>query len=703
MRDTNGGCMMFRERSRAAWCAALALTIGLLAGSVMAQGDALAPEARHEASAQVIGELLSHYHFRRQALDDDLSVGAFETYFESLDPQRYFFLRDDLDRFAPFRTRLDDQLRAGRLDTAWEIFEVYRKRVSEASETALDLLDADLAFDVDESYRIDRSEAAWPRNEQARDELWRQRVKNDILSLRLANVDDEEIDNTLEQRYSQLHRNLEQYNADDVFEIYMNAWTGLFDPHTSYLSPRTRENFDINMSLSLQGIGALLRTDGNFTEIADLIQGGPAANSGELDVGDRIVGVGQNGDPYVSVVGWRLPDVVDLIRGPKDSVVRLQVLPAAASGDGDRRTVSLTRNEIVLTDRAARSKMLEPNDDSRRVGVIELSSFYHDFNGDDGDADRPRSTTDDVRELLGDMLAEGMESLVIDLRGNAGGSLLEATRLTGLFLDAGPVVQIRYSDGEESVLRDEDQGRIVYDGPLVVLVDGFSASASEIFAAAIQDYGRGAIVGSQTFGKGTVQDLVDLNRYRVAADGRAGSLKFTRAKYYRVTGGSTQMRGVEPDLGLDSLLNGARRVNERTEPNALPWDEIETVAFHRNNLVGRLLPELRTLHAARLRDDPALQALRDEVSHNRAARERDTVSLHEENRRAEQQARERVRLDAVNRRLSAIGERPVDDVSDLDEQAVTDLVLREVGRVALDLADLLARDHPDTRSATAER
>lgn len=703
MRETNRGKVMFRQTRRSAWCATLALAVGLLGGSVMAKTGDLEPEARHEASAQIIGELLSHYHFRRQSLDDELSSEAFETYFKSLDPQRFFFLQEDLERFSTYRTRLDDQLRAGRLDAPWEIFELYRQRVEEASATALELLDTDLSFDVEEAYRLDRSEAEWPRDADARDELWRQRVKNDILSLRLSELDGDDIEETLEQRYAQLHRNLEQYSADDVFEIYMNAWTGLFDPHTSYLSPRTRENFDINMSLSLQGIGALLRTDGNYTEVADLIQGGPAASSGQLDVGDRIVGVGQDDAPYVSVVGWRLPDVVDLIRGPKDSVVRLQVLPAAASSDAERRSISLTRNEIVLTDRAARSSIQSPDDDERRVGVIELSSFYHDFNGDESGDDEPRSTTADVRELLTDMLDDDIQGLVIDLRGNAGGSLLEATRLTSLFVDAGPIVQIRYSDGEESVLRDEDRLGVVYEGPLVVLVDGYSASASEIFAAAIQDYGRGVIIGGQTFGKGTVQDLVDLNRYRVAAEGRAGSLKFTRAKYYRVTGGSTQMRGVEPDLGLEPLLGSARRVNERSEPNALPWDEIETVAFTGNNAVGRLIPELRARHEARMRDDPALQALRDEVAQSRAARERETVSLHEENRRADQRARENARLDSVNRRLDALGQPPVESLSDLDENDGADLVLRESGRIALDLAELLRGESHDTRSATAER
>lgn len=668
---------------------ALFLSLGLppVALAAEATADESGPQARHEASAQIIAELLSHYHYRSQPVDDQLSRAALSAYLDNLDPQRFFFLQSDVERLQPLRTRLDDQLKAGNLQAAWDIFELYRNRVAERAEYARGLLAGPLDFSDRETLNTDRSDAAWPEDLQALNDLWRRRVENDVLSLQLSGTPEEDIVETLSQRYAQLARNLEQYGPNDVFEIYMNSWTNLYDPHTSYLSPRTRENFDINMSLSLQGIGALLRSDGNYTEIVELIQGGPAARSGKLEVGDRIVGVAQADDPYVSVVGWRLPDVVDLIRGPKGSVVRLQVLSSTAA-EGERRDVAITRNEIELTERAASASVETPED--ARIGVIELGSFYHDFGEDSAGDGQPRSTTRDVRKLLHDLIDQGIEGLVIDLRGNAGGSLLEATRLTGLFVDAGPIVQVRYSDGEKSILRDEDNGRVVYDGPLTVLVDGFSASASEIFAAAIQDYGRGVIVGGQTFGKGTVQDLVDLNRYRVAGEGRAGSLKFTRAKYYRITGGSTQLRGVQPDISLAGLLSNSRSITERAEPHALPWDEIDSLPFRERGDVDSLIPELQRRHEQRRESNAALAALSREIDLRRAELERETVSLNREIRSAERERREQERLEAVNRKLDALGRKPVDDLADLEERELPDLVLRETARITLDLAHLLA-------------
>jgi carboxyl-terminal processing protease len=664
---------------------ALLLTLGSPLAGLAAQSEETGPQPRHEAAAQIIGELLSHYHYSNQPIDDGLSREALSAYLGNLDPQRLFFLQSDVERLEPLRTRLDDQLRAGDLQAAWDIFELYRTRVAERAEYARGLLDGELDFSDKETLDVDRSDAPWPQDPQALNDLWRRRVENDVLTLRLAGTDPQEIMKTLDQRYAQLSRNLEQYGPNDVFEIYMNSWTNLYDPHTSYLSPRTRENFDINMSLSLQGIGALLRSDGNYTEIAELIQGGPAAKSGELNVGDRIVGVAQEDAPFVSVVGWRLPDVVDLIRGPKGSVVRLQILPATAA-EGERHDVAITRNEIELTERAASSSIETVG--GRRIGVIELSSFYHEFSDDSGDRP-PRSTTRDVRELLAKLTDKGIDGLVIDLRGNAGGSLLEVVRLTGLFIDAGPVVQVRYSDGETSILRDEDNGRVAYDGPLTVLVDGYSASASEIFAAAIQDYGRGVIVGGQTFGKGTVQDLVDLNRYRVAGEGHAGSLKFTRAKYYRITGGSTQLRGVEPDISLDGLLGTARSVTERSEPHALPWDEIASLPFSERRDLDAVIPELIRRHETRRAESEALAALGRQVDLRRAEAQQQTVSLNEEIRRAERERREQAQLEAVNRRLNALDREPVDKLTQLDEEELPDLVLRETARITRDLAQLL--------------
>lgn len=667
-----------------------ALVAALAGASASATaGEIPAPEDRHRASAQIIVELLSNHHYRDRSLDNELSQAALDAYLDALDPERFYFRASDIADFERHRNKLDNQLREGRLDAAWSIFEVYRERVKERSEYAQELLASDFEIPEDAVYQLDREGVAWPASRPAMDKLWRKRIANDLLSLKLAGSGDDSTDTpteTLNQRYAQLARNVAQYEADDVFEIYMNAWSRLFDPHTSYLSPRTRENFDINMSLSLQGIGAMLTTQGQYTEVTELVAGGPADKDGELSVGDRIVAVGQEGEDMESVVGWRLGDVVQLIRGPKDSVVRLEILPA---NSGSRRIIDITRNEIVLDDRAAKSRVLtvDSGGTARRIGIIEVPSFYHDFSPEDGR--QGRSTTTDVAKLIEDMTAgDGIDGLVIDLRDNAGGSLQEATKLTGLFIKEGPVVQVRYSNGERNVLRDDDQGRLAYDGPLNVLVNGRSASASEIFAGAIQDYGRGLVLGQQTFGKGSVQDLVDLNRYQFAADGEAGSVKFTRAKYYRITGESTQKRGIKPDIAMDSLLRDPGEMTERAEDNALPWDEIEAVDFERLGHPARLAQVLSQRHRERIAEREGLQALQRERELMAEQREREVVSLDEAERRQRRREREAERLEATNERLRAAGREPVDSLDAIDQEDLPDLVAREAARITADFLTL---------------
>jgi len=680
---------------------ALICLLGLATAGAAGAQD-IAPKPRHSASARIVAELLSHYHYRDLAIDDALSREAFDAYFDALDPQRYYFLASDIQRFADQRTKLDDQLLAGKLQTPWEIFRLYRKRVEERADYAQNLLDGDLDVKDDESVAADRSNAPWPSDEAAMNDVWRKRIENDVLSLRLSGTSEQDIRKDLKQRYAQLARNLEQYNADDIFEIYMNAWAELYDPHTNYLSPRTRENFDINMSLSLQGIGALLKSEGEYTEVAELVPGGPAAKEGELQPGDRIVGVAQGDKDMVSVVGWRLPDVVELIRGPKASVVRLKV-QSGSSSTARRHVISITRNEIVLKDRAAQSRVVDLEEDGqeKHIGVIDLPSFYHDFKADDGGDKTAKSTTRDVARLLDKLKSKHVDGLVVDLRGNAGGSLLEATKLVGLFVKSGPVVQIRYSDGKRDVLDDDDGGRLEYKGPLTVLVDGFSASASEIFAAAIQDYHRGLIVGHQTYGKGSVQDLIDLNRYRLSSDHQAGSLKFTRAKYYRITGGSTQLRGVTPDISLGKLLPDPSDMTERSEPHALPWDEIRSVSFKTAGHPQRYLPTLIRRHKQRVASSGALQALEHELQVLQSERDQKTVSLNLAKRKAEQQRVEQARLNALNHRLKALGRHPVDNLDAVDRAKLPDLVLGEAAHITADLGALEHGKTLGTRTANA--
>ena len=676
--------------------AMLALVVALSAGQALAatpdaDAETLRPAPVHSGSGQVISELLTTYHYRDQALDDALSAATLDAYFDALDPQRLYFLRSDVEAFESYRGRIDDLLKGGDVDVAFQIFDIFRERVAERSRYALSLLEEEPDYATDRTFTVDRSEIPWAQTAAELDRLWQDRVLNDALTLHLAGEEWPAIRDTLEGRYQRLARNTEQYRAEDVFQLFMNALAGTFDPHTSYLSPRTSENFDINMRLSLEGIGALLRTQADHTEIVKLIPGGPAARSGELGPGDRIIGVAQDDETMVDVVGWRLSDVVDLIRGPKESVVRLRVLPSETGLSGPPKVVELVRNTIELEEQAAKSQVieLEQDGDTARVGVIEVPAFYVDFAAARAGKEDYRSSTRDVRRLIEELQASeaGIDALVIDLRSNAGGSLQEATKLTGLFLRDGPVVQVRRTNGEKEVLRDDDGSDLAYSGPLVVLVDRHSASASEIFAAAIQDYRRGIVVGNRTFGKGTVQTLIDLGRFGLGSGDRAGRLKLTIAKFYRVTGDSTQRLGVTPDIGLPSPV-AEDDVGEIAAPNALPWDSIEPVSFSGDLERDALRAELAKRHRDRMNRDPALVALQREYEFLRQQQARDEISLNAEQRRAERDRAQQVRLESLNIQLQAAGAETVDDIEAVPDDEVPDTLLHETALIAADLSRL---------------
>jgi len=684
--------------------AVLALTLALLAAPWSA-APALNPEARHGGAGQVIAELLSQYHFRDREIDDELSGEVYRAYFETLDPQRFYFLASDLEEFASYRSRLDDSLLQGEVDIAYRIFDRYQQRVAERTEHALAVLEDGLDFHSEATLELDRSDADWAESAEALDRLWEKRVINDALTQVLGGRELDEVRESLRGRYERLARNVEQYKSEDVFQTFMNAWAGRFDPHTSYMSPRSSENFDINMRLSLEGIGALLRAEGDFVEVVELIPGGPAARSGELDAGDRIIGVGQEGEPIQDVVGWRLADVVDLIRGPKASEVRLEVLPASGGADATPEEIRLTRNTVELEEQAAQSEVLtvEQGDRTRRIGVIEVPAFYADFEAANAGEEDYRSTTRDVRRLLATERMQDIDGLVIDLRGNAGGSLSEAVKLTGLFIDSGPVVQVHRSNGRREVLRDDAGESAVYGGPLGVLVNSRSASASEIFAAAMQDYGRGLVLGDRTFGKGTVQTLIGLDRFGIGKDDESGRLKLTIAKFYRINGDSTQRQGVAPDLALPSPYSDDS-VGERAADNALPWDSVRPTRYTPAGTLESLLAELRARHERRVQERPALRSVAAEAERQRAEREETEVSLNIERRREEIEAADAKRLAAVNLRLQAYGREPVSDLDELDERdedALPDVLLEEAARVVADLGQLSALDrqiaqHRDT-------
>jgi carboxyl-terminal processing protease len=651
----------------------------------------LFPSSVQTKSAVVINKVLERFHYRKVTLDNDFAQAVLASYLDALDPNRSFFLSRDVDRFKGGARRLEEGLRRGELDLAFDVFRVYRMRVDERVLYVDTLLNGSFDFDVDETYPIESPDAAWAKDSAELDEIWRKRIKNDFLSLRMAGKSDEEVRERLRERYQGLSRRTHQFDGDDVFQTFMNAFTQTLEPHTSYMSPSTSENFDISMKLSLEGIGAVLRGDNEYTVIQSTVPGGPARESGQIQSGDRIVGVAQGTDGAIEdVVGWRLQDVVDKIRGPKGSVVRLQLLSKSAAATGSAREVALVRNEIKLEDQAAKGFVLDDlaNAPGIRVGVIEIPAFYRDFQAE-GTGDRDfRSTTRDVRKLIDDLVMQGVEGIVIDVRGNGGGSLAEATSLTGLFIDKGPVVQVKDAFGKIEVEKDPEPG-VAYHGPLAVLVDRDSASASEIFAGAIQDYGRGLVIGEPTFGKGTVQTLIDLNRYVPGEQNNLGRLRLTMAEFFRISGGSTQLRGVEPDIRFptaDFMVD----YGERSLDNALPWTRIRAADYQK---VGSVAVELLALQSAeRVSRDPGFAMLIERSKFMRDIEEQTHVSLKEQARREEDERRGSVFKEQQNNYLRARGIAPVDED---DEQVDEDLLEAQsevIARIQVDEAARILAD-----------
>ncbi|WP_416274528.1 carboxy terminal-processing peptidase [Lamprobacter sp.] len=689
-----------------------AILIALLAFGAVAKTQEvglaeLFPDERQARTMVVINKVLERFHYRDFKLNGAFAAEVIDNYFTDLDPGRLFFLERDVERFGRSANRLDADLAKGKIDTAFDIFRVYRMRVDARIDYALSLLQQPFDFSRNETYLFKRDEADWATSEAALNELWRKRVKNDYLLLKLAEKTDEEIRQQLRERYTGITRRIHQFTPDDVYQAFVNAYTRTLEPHTSYMSPSTSENFDISMRLSLEGIGAVLRADNEYTVIQRTIPGGPARQSGQIQTGDRIIGVGQGLDgEMVDVVGWRLQDVVDKIRGPKGSVVRLQTLPKSELSGGRMREVSLVRNEIKLEDQAAQHFIIDglEHDSSLRIGVIEVPAFYRDFRAESAGQRNFRSTTRDVRALIKELEAEGVDALIIDLRGNGGGSLTEALELTGLFIEEGPVVQVKDSFGKVDVEVDPDPA-IFYTGPLAVLVDRNSASASEIFAGAIQDYGRGIIIGEATFGKGTVQTLIDLDRYVPGDDTQLGRLRLTMAEFYRISGGSTQLRGVEPDIRFELGLQGVDH-GERSLDNALPWSQIQPARFDAMTVPD--IDILKQRSARRVLKDDGFRMLFDQARILSEIEAQDEVSLSASQRRAESDRREQVLKGKKAAFLRARGIEPVDeDADEVDEDAlekqqeVIDRILtQEAARI---LADLIVLQGDDERLRAAMR
>lgn len=665
---------------------AVALSKANVAGAL----TPIRPSTDHIRLDQTIANLLSYYHYRQGQLDNRQSSAILDAYLDTLDPNRSYFLASDIKKFEQYRYRLDEYLQNGNLDPAYEIFNIYLRRLAERTARLQLQLKREINFNIDEKLAIDQEDTPWRRSKIELDEIWRKRLKNELLQLILAGKNYSEAKDTLNTRYEGRLRRTKQYNSEDVFQIYMNAVATSFDPHTTYFSPRASENFNIQMSLSLEGIGTVLRMEEEQISVVELVPGGPAALSGQLLPDDKIIGVGQGDDnDIVDVIGWRLDDVVELIRGPRGSVVRLQVLPGGNMAGS--KVVRLVRDKINLEKQAASSeiKTIQRGGELLRIGMITIPTFYSDFAAAQrGDANY-RSTTRDVRRILGELKTQNIDGLVIDLRQNGGGSLQEAIDLTGLFIPHGPVVQVRNARGSVEVEEDADRS-ISYSGPMVVLVDRFSASASEIFAGAMQDYGRAVILGNPTFGKGTVQTLVDLNRFLPSADSTLGQLKLTVAKFYRINGSSTQNRGVTPDILFPSIVD-SEEVGESAQDFALPWDEINPLRYVHNKSLDGLIPKLRQLHLQRSNKDPMFQAYLQDIRHTRETREQTEISLLRSKREAERNEADASERERRNRWRALQGLPPLSD--DAEENADSsaeqpDPLLNASAEIAADLISL---------------
>ena len=668
------------------------------------QNKFLFPEQRHEKIGELITQFIQNSHYMHISVDDELSSRVMDVYIESLDRNRMYLLESDVKYFDAYRYELDDIVKSKPMDPVFEVFEVYQTRVRERLTFALTQLETEPDYESDQEYVFDRSESPWASSNAELDEIWRQRVVNDALNLALEDEPWEKIREVLTSRYTGFIKRLDQVNNDDVFERFMNSFAHALDPHSSYLSPRNSEEYRIQMSLSYFGIGASLQTEDDFVKIVGIIPGGPAAIDGKLQPNDRITGVAQGMEGEVEdVIGWRLDDVVDLIRGPADSVVRLEIIPANAVPGSPKKIINLTRDQVKLEEQAAKSEIVKIPRDGREwsIGVIDVPSFYRDYRAlSNGDKDYT-STTKDVKRLIAELEDQDIDGLVIDLRGNGGGHLTEATALSGLFIDNGPVVQLRNANGRISRLDDPDPvARVAYNGPLAVLVDRFSASASEIFAAAIQDYARGVIVGQQTFGKGTVQNLYSLDQYlRPEGDKGFGQLTLTIGKYYRVTGESTQHRGVDPDISLPSGID-AELVGESVRDSALPWDTVQTTRFRAGRPLDSTIESLTATHNERSKEDPNFQYQVDMIRAAEEVRSQKVISLNIDSRRAEREADLQKRLKRENERRKALNLEPLASLDDIEVDDMPDVLLDQAAGIVADMATI--RQIPSSPERTAQ-
>ena len=705
------------ERNRFMQKASVAACTILLTSTLIAQDDTdqlntvldidslytpLESKPIHGNTAVKLLNELETKHYSSVDIDDNFSSIVFDNYIDALDGSKLYFLKEDINALSAYRYTLDNSLEDGSVEPGFEIYNVYYRRILERMIYAIDRVEnhvSEMDFTTDETIEIDREDAPYAASPAELDELWRLRIKNSVLSLRLTGDEEEEIIDKLSKRYRNQLSQISKTNDRDVFQTYMSTVATAVDPHTSYFSPRDSENFNMGLSLSLQGIGAQLTTEEEYTKVAELIKGGPAERGNELKAGDRIVSIGQGVDGELQdVVGMRLDDVVAQIRGEKGTVVRLNVIPVDAAGESSATVVSITRDTVKLEDQSAKKEVIELsyNGEMYKIGIIDLPTFYFDFEAASRGDDDYKSSTRDVHALLDELKEEDVDAVVVDLRNNGGGSLSEANQLVGLFIETGATVQIRYSGLRNGFTRSfgDNDPEVAYMGPLAVLVNRTSASASEIFAGAIQDYQRGIVLGGQTFGKGTVQEIIPMDY---------GQVKVTRSKFYRISGESTQHRGVIPDISFPDFYDAYEDIGESSLDGALPWDTVRAVEYTPYHAIQALVPELQRRYDERAEASPDFIYLREQIERTRVMRQREQLSLNEEEVKEEREKARRTEFDAENMRrllkgltlnewiedLNAEEEDLVanSDTAPIDEEEEGDPLLLESGRI---LADFIA-------------
>src|SRR5688572_12093734 len=640
------------------------LTSQLVQGAV-ADTTLLKSKPLYGKEAKVITFILDNNHYRKINLDDSLSSVILDAFIKNLDNNKTYFTANDLQQFEKYRTKLDDLIRAENVEVAYLIYNTFRRRFDERMNFLMtQLVPQKFDYSVEEFYETDRDKEPWCKTDADLNEIWRKIIKSQALSLKLAGKSQADIETMLKERYERFAKSIRQFNSEDVFSLYMNAVTESYDPHTNYFSPKAADLFKQQMTLSLEGIGARLQTENDYTRVAEIIPGGPAQKSDLIHVNDRIIGVGQGtSGEIVDVIGWRIDEVVKLIKGAKGTSVRLQLLPAETGINGPSKMITLVRDKIKLDDMRAQKSLIHYQKGGKdlKLGVITLPQFYMDFEGYQKGDPNYTSTTRDVQRLVKELQAENIDGIVLDLRNNGGGSLTEAIDLTGLFIKNGPVVQVKNSQNKIETLTD-DNPTLLYSGPLVVLTNRFSASASEIFAGAIQDYHRGVIVGESSYGKGTVQTVINLNRFINDPNNQVGELKITFQKFYRVTGSSTQHKGVTPDIKFPTAF-GPEQFGESSSPSALPWDEIKGTLYQKTPMINdKVITSLTKAYQDRLKTDVSLQRFVSETEETEKSYKETKVSLNEVTRKKEMEESEKKKAanDKLNTKIVGKEGTPVD-------------------------------------------